>query len=183
MLDISENIIEGLIEEEKPIEGINELGFYRPAEKLGKSLHIKDIRINTAILEVIGSMPLDDDEKSNVFVLGINCHQHFKLRRTLGFYCRRQANNQVLNMCKCSNAPAKRSLSLGTFFSPRKRVISSSVSLLNDRLTFLLVLNISYFFTMSSSSVAQIERTSMLANARPVYVDKFSSLLKDLIMS
>jgi hypothetical protein len=30
MLDILESIIEGLIEEEKAIEGISELGFYRP---------------------------------------------------------------------------------------------------------------------------------------------------------
>lgn len=241
MLDILESIIEGLIEEEKAIEGMSELGFYRPVamaievlfrksqfemkdgetcsnatktcrqlneeicddqvtnsttigrridllmkvmnielrssewkrpnvgKKLGESQQIKNIRTNTAILESIESMPLDDDQRSNVFVIGIDwlgdvgymmaikkvdsayvayhigdlalpvslsClkdfkqtlnllfsfkHHHFKLRRILAPSCRRQANNQILNMYRCGNAPAKRSSSPGTFFSPKKK--------------------------------------------------------------
>jgi hypothetical protein len=37
-------------------------------------------------------------------------------------------------------------------------------------------------FTMSSSSVDQIERISMLTDARPVCANKSSSLLKNFIM-
>lgn len=41
-------------------------------KKLGESQQIKNIRTNTAILESIESMPLDDDQRSNVFVIGID---------------------------------------------------------------------------------------------------------------
>ncbi|OBZ88839.1 hypothetical protein A0J61_03115 [Choanephora cucurbitarum] len=125
MLDILENVTEGLIEEGKAIEEMSELGLYRPVsmvievlfresqfemkdeeayvngttietiidllmkvmntelslsewkkfnigEKLGESQQIKNIRNNTAILESIQSMSFGDEDKSNVFVPGMD---------------------------------------------------------------------------------------------------------------
>lgn len=48
-------------------------------------------------------------------------HHHFELRRILAPCCRRQANNQVLSMYRYGNVSPKRSLSPGTFFSPKKK--------------------------------------------------------------
>ena len=41
-------------------------------EKLGESQQIKNIRNNTAILESIQSMSFGDEDKSNVFVPGMD---------------------------------------------------------------------------------------------------------------
>lgn len=41
-------------------------------KKLGESQQIKNIRTNTAILETIESMPLNDDQRSKIFVIGID---------------------------------------------------------------------------------------------------------------
>jgi hypothetical protein len=41
-------------------------------KKLGESQQIKNIRTNAAILESIESMPLNDNQRNNVFVIGMD---------------------------------------------------------------------------------------------------------------
>jgi hypothetical protein len=61
------------------------------------------------------------DFKQTLSLLFSFKNHHFKLKKILAPSCPRQANNQVLSMYRCGNAPAKRSSSPGTFFSPKKK--------------------------------------------------------------
>lgn len=72
-------------------------------------------------LALLMSLSCLKDSKQTLDLLFSFKHHHLKLRRILAPSCRRQTNNQVFNMYRCGNAPAKRSSSPEPFFSPKRK--------------------------------------------------------------